>query len=214
MLLTDLERPDLLGLTSTPISAACGTGSRTNPRRLPSRPWSTRRTPVTMAPGWLRLTTSALSTGSEPVTNTIGIGLGRERSGRSERGDHRCVAANKIRGHRGKPIELAFGPEILDRDIEPLGRADLAQASLEIDYPGRKHVARSSIQELDQWHRRLLTAHGRRQCHHTAHKRYELPAPHPMGPHRSSGEAENISGANAYCLRHRGKCCIAIPQEA
>ena len=63
----------LFGFTSTAITVAVGTSSRSSSNRLVTSGSVKKVTPVTLPPGRLRLVTSPDTTGSLPIAKTIGI---------------------------------------------------------------------------------------------------------------------------------------------
>src|SRR5262249_6112934 len=86
-----------------------------------------------------------------------------ERGGRSERGDHRRIAANQIGSHRRKPIELTLGPAILDRHVLTLDIACFLQALTKRGHHRRECVRRCADKESDHRHRRLLRPRRKRR---------------------------------------------------
>src|SRR5262249_23898668 len=91
-----------------------------------------------------------------------------------------------------KPIVLALCPAIFDRHIPPFGIAVFAQSSPKRTQQGCEHVARSSIEEPDHRHRRLLRARRERPCSRAPDERDEVAPPHHSIT--SSASRRNDSG--------------------
>ena len=90
----------LLGSTSTARRAAPGSNSCKSPSRLRRQCADKKLTPVTLAPGRLRLATRPMPTGSPPVVKTIGIVLVAALAANAEEG----LRSRRSRRPVGEPI--------------------------------------------------------------------------------------------------------------
>jgi hypothetical protein len=89
-------------------------------------------TPVTFPPGWLSVLTSPSSTGSAPITNTMGMvavaALAATAAGGASATMDSSLVCNQFAGHGRQSIIMALCPVVLDRYISPLDEAGFVQA--------------------------------------------------------------------------------------
>ena len=115
---------------------AVGISSRSSSSRFGPSSAFKLVTPVTLPPGRLRLATSPVSTGSAPISKTIGNRRGRRlcrecRRSAAGRHNHGHLAANQFGRQRRQSIVLVFCPAIFDRHVLALDIACLLQTLAE-----------------------------------------------------------------------------------
>src|SRR5262249_54775939 len=144
------------GLTRKPKIFALGTSSRSNSSRFAPSAVTRKVTPVTLAPGRLRLETRPSSwTGSAPTTKTIGMVPVAALAASAAGGPNaRITATGSASGQSRQPVEATIGRAIFDRNVTTFDIASLLQALPN----GAEHsiIELSAGKQADQRHAGLL----------------------------------------------------------
>src|SRR5262245_42103021 len=122
----------LAGLTSRAMTLAVGTNSCSNCSRFGAIATFVLVTPVTLPPGRLRLATSPSRTGSEAISKTIGMVVGRlcrKRRRSARRGYHGDLTVDQISHHRRQLISSTLRPAVLDPHVLAIDVTGFAQPS-------------------------------------------------------------------------------------
>ena len=169
-----------------------GTTSCNNASRFACRADAIQLMPVTLPPGRPRLATRPASIGSSPLRKTIRIAVFvapgcLRRSTSAGRDDHRYLTANQLRRQPWQSVGLTLRPAVFDGHIPSLNVASLTQAPVKCGHKAGKWTRRSTTEESDHRHRRLLCARGERPCRRrTTEQRDELASFHAR-PQTSEG---------------------------
>src|SRR5262249_19200157 len=112
---------------------------------------------------------------------------GHSRDDAAGRKDHGNATSNQLVCSLRQPIEVAIHPPVVDRDVAALNKARFIESGPEADHPRRVACWRSTAEEPDHRHRRLLR---------------------PRAPHL--GREQQTSGTDQYneltppLVEHRG----------
>ena len=150
--------------------------------------------PVTFPPGRLKLATRPSLTGSAPVANTMGIVCTCSlcRKGSREKGgsnDRHPLAHEVGREHRQSLI-LSFCPSVLQFDVAAIGIPSLTQTLPEGADTESVGFGRSTAEQSNHRHGRLLRARRERpsDCGATPTQNTEkFPPPHTPSPCSGNG---------------------------
>jgi hypothetical protein len=171
-----------------------GRSSRNSSSRLPARIGLWIDSPVTLAPGRLRLATRPSRTGRF---------RSRTRSGSSWSRPLRhvphplCRQSRRLAGEPGRRSAPTIGRDycLPSRARSPrsaLRRSRLHSSPSETRHEMRHVGERPAAHEADHRHGRLLRPRRERPCHRAAEQRHELPTRHSM---TSSARASSVGGA-------------------
>src|SRR3954469_24634183 len=123
------------------MRAAFGASSLSNSKRLAPSSVMKRVTPVAFPPGWLRLDTSPMVTGSPPSVNTIGMAevaafaasaalLPPLAAITPTSGDPPPQTSHERGRKPRQPVVSALRPLIVDRDVPAFDEAEIAQPAM------------------------------------------------------------------------------------
>src|SRR5262245_45224753 len=151
------------GLTNTAIRTALGTISRRSPNRLELVSWGEEIDASHIAARPVKAGDETqldrVLPGRKNNRDCRGRRFGRERSGSAAgRGDDGDAAADKISHDRGYALEAAVQPMVLDRDGLTLDVAGFIEAFTKLSTNVRGAFRRTSANESNHRHRRLLRA--------------------------------------------------------
>ena len=125
-----------------------------------------RVTPVAFPPGWLRLDTSPMVTGSrakrEHDRDGRGRRLGGERGGvAAGRRDHHHRTFHECGREPRQPVVSALRPLIVDHDVLAFDEAEIAQATMKFSESRADFRARAAAEKADDGDGGLLRSRPR-----------------------------------------------------
>src|SRR6266436_205243 len=191
----------LFGLTRKAIVVACGTTCISRSSRVDSSSWFRMLTPVTVAPGRLRLGTRPTATGSLLPANATGMVVVAAFAAR--------LAARQIGCQPRQSVELTVGPAKLKRHVSVLDKVSLGQALPKCGHGVGPVGGGAGVQNPNYRHARLLRVrYNRPRRHRTAEQRDEL-APlhsHHLQEPKTDCRISNWRGLNPFSSR----ACIMV----
>src|SRR5262249_20695865 len=167
MSLSVVSAVKLIGLTITATRTIVGTNSRRSSSRFAVNSPLTRLTPVRLPPGWARLATRPVRTGSSEMRNTMGMLVVAPFAGRAAGGFTAITATRrrtKSAASSGSRSKLVLGPAVHNRDVLSFDKAGILQATVKCPQAVREHLRRGAVEEPNHRHRRLLRVRRERPC--------------------------------------------------